>query len=55
MCGSPATGSSTTTFLPTVTSPLASGFGIEVSMQVEKRQGYCYEHAFSHNWNALQG
>jgi hypothetical protein len=24
-------------------------------MQVEKRQGYCYEHAFSHNWNAMQG
>ena len=33
----------------------ASGFGIEVSMQVEKRQGYCYEHAFSHHWNAMQG
>jgi hypothetical protein len=32
----------------------ASGFGIEVSMQVEKRQGYCYEHAFSHHWNAMQ-
>ena len=30
-------------------------WGIEVSMQVEKRQGYCYEHAFSHNWNAMQG
>jgi DDE family transposase len=30
-------------------------WGIEVSMQVEKRQGYCYEHAFSHHWNAMQG
>jgi hypothetical protein len=24
-------------------------------MQVEKRQGYCYEHAFSHTWNAMKG
>jgi hypothetical protein len=32
-----------------------SGFGIEVSMQVEKGQGYCYEHAFSHHCNAMQG
>ena len=32
-----------------------SRWGIEVSMQVEKRQGYCYEHAFSHHWNAMQG
>jgi hypothetical protein len=30
-------------------------WGIEVSMQLEKRQGYCYEHAFSHDWNAMQG
>jgi hypothetical protein len=30
-------------------------WGIEVSMQVEKRQGYCYEHAFSHHWKAMQG
>jgi hypothetical protein len=30
-------------------------WGIEVSMQVEKRQGYCYEHAFSHTWNAMKG
>jgi hypothetical protein len=33
----------------------ASGFGIEVSRQVEKRQGYCYEHLFSHHWNAMKG
>lgn len=30
-------------------------WGIEVSMQVEKRHGYCYEHAFSHHWNAMKG
>jgi hypothetical protein len=26
-----------------------------VSLQVEKRPGYCYEHAFSHTWNAIKG
>ncbi|MGH8605753.1 MAG: hypothetical protein ACREXR_24060 [Gammaproteobacteria bacterium] len=25
------------------------------SIQVEKRHGYCYEHAFSHPWHAMQG
>jgi len=30
-------------------------WGIEVSIQVEKRQGYCYEHTFSHTWNAIKG
>jgi hypothetical protein len=30
-------------------------WGIEVNMQVEKRQGYHYEHAFSYNWNAMKG
>jgi len=29
--------------------------GIEINMQVEKRQGYHYEHAFSYNWNAMKG
>ena len=24
-------------------------------MQIEKRQGYCYEHAFSHTWQAMKG
>ena len=28
-------------------------WGIEVSHQTEKRGGYCYEHLFSHNWQAL--
>ncbi len=30
-------------------------WGIEINMQIEKRQGYCYEHAFSHTWAAMQG
>jgi hypothetical protein len=30
-------------------------WGIELSIQVEKRYGYYYEHAFSHTWNAMQG
>lgn len=30
-------------------------WGIEVSMQIEKRQGYCYEHPFSHTWDAMKG
>ena len=30
-------------------------WGIEVSHQTEKRGGYCYEHLFSHNWQALCG
>ncbi len=30
-------------------------WGIEDSMQTEKRRGYCYEHAFSYNWNAMKG
>ena len=30
-------------------------WGIETSLQIEKRQGYCYEHAFSYNWNAMKG
>lgn len=30
-------------------------WGIETSMQIEKRQGYSYEHAFSHDWNAMKG
>jgi hypothetical protein len=30
-------------------------WGIEISMQIEKCQGYCYEHAFSHDWNAMRG
>jgi hypothetical protein len=30
-------------------------WGIETSMQIEKRQGYCYEHPFSHDWNAMRG
>jgi hypothetical protein len=29
--------------------------GIENSMRTEKKQGYYYEHAFSHNWNAMKG
>jgi len=28
--------------------------GIEISMLVEKRQGYHYEHAFSYDWNAMK-
>ena len=24
-------------------------------MQIEKRQGYYYEHAFSHTWQAMKG
>ncbi len=28
---------------------------IETALLVEKRQGYQYEHCFSHNWNAMKG
>lgn len=30
-------------------------WGIESSILVEKRQGYYYEHLFSHDWNAIKG
>jgi hypothetical protein len=30
-------------------------WGIEINMQIEKRQGYCYEHAFSQTWQAMKG
>jgi hypothetical protein len=30
-------------------------WGIEISMLVEKRQGYHYEHAFSYQWKAMKG
>jgi len=30
-------------------------WGIAISMRVEKRQGYHYEHAFSYDWNAMKG
>ncbi len=30
-------------------------WGIETNMLIEKRQGYHYEHAFSYDWNAMQG
>lgn len=30
-------------------------WGIETSLQIEKRQGYYYEHAFSYHWNAMKG
>ena len=30
-------------------------WGIESGILVEKRHGYHYEHAFSHNWNAMRG
>ncbi len=30
-------------------------WGIEFSFQIEKHQGYYYEHAFSYTWNAMQG
>jgi len=30
-------------------------WGIETSLLIEKRQGYHYEHAFSYDWNAMQG
>jgi len=30
-------------------------WGIELSMQIEKGYGYHYEHAFSHDWNAMRG
>lgn len=30
-------------------------WGIEDSNHTEKHRGYCYEHAFSHNWNAMRG
>ena len=28
---------------------------IESGILVEKRHGYCYEHAFSYNWSAMKG
>jgi hypothetical protein len=30
-------------------------WSIESGILVEKRQGYCYEHAFSYNWRAMKG
>jgi hypothetical protein len=30
-------------------------WGIEINIQIEKRQGYYYEHAFSHTWQAMKG
>jgi hypothetical protein len=30
-------------------------WGIETSLQIEKRRGYYYEHAFSYTWNAMKG
>ena len=30
-------------------------WGIETSFLIEKRQGYGYEHVFSHHWNAMRG
>lgn len=30
-------------------------WGIEISLLIEKRQGYCYEHAFSYTWQAMKG
>ena len=30
-------------------------WGIETNVLIEKRQGYCYEHAFSHTWQAMKG
>ena len=30
-------------------------WGIEISLQIEKCQGYGYEHVFSHDWNAMKG
>jgi hypothetical protein len=30
-------------------------WGIEDSNHTEKRRGYCYEHLFSHNWQAMCG
>lgn len=30
-------------------------WNIESGILVEKRHGYCYEHAFSYNWNAMKG
>ncbi len=30
-------------------------WGIEDSMQTEKRRGYYYEHPFSYTWNAMKG
>ena len=30
-------------------------WGIEAGFLVEKCHGYCYEHIFSHNWNAMRG
>jgi len=30
-------------------------WGIESGILVEKRHGYCYEHAFSYNWSAMKG
>ena len=30
-------------------------WGIETSFLIEKKQGYCYEHLFSQNFNAMKG
>lgn len=30
-------------------------WSIENNILVEKRQGYCYEHCFSYDWNAMKG
>ena len=30
-------------------------WNIESGILVEKRHGYCYEHAFSYNWSAMKG
>lgn len=30
-------------------------WGIEANILVEKHHGYCYEHCFAHDWNAMKG
>jgi hypothetical protein len=30
-------------------------WGIEEGFLVEKQQGYCYEHCYAQNWNAMRG
>ncbi len=30
-------------------------WGIEISILTEKRGGYCYEHMYSYDWNAMKG
>ena len=30
-------------------------WGIETGILVEKQHGFCYEHCFSYNWNAMKG